>query len=108
RAVDGALAKLPDLPEWQDEAWVARERFPPFAQALRALHRPHEPQDIAPESLAWTRLAYDELLAGQLALALMRANMRRQAGRGSASEGVVRARILKSLPYALTHSQQKA
>jgi len=108
RAVDGALARLPALPEWQDETWVARERFPVFTDALRHLHRPHEPRDILPESPAWTRLAYDELLAGQLALALVRAHMRRQAGRGSASEGRLRARVLKALPYALTHSQQKA
>src|SRR5512135_2437738 len=108
RAMDGALARLPELPEWQDETWVARERFPAFAAALRDLHRPAEPHDIAPETPAWTRLAYDELLAGQLALALVRAHMRRQAGRGSASEGRLRARILKALPYALTHSQQKA
>jgi ATP-dependent DNA helicase RecG len=108
RAMDSALGRLPDLPEWQDPAWIARERFPAFAPALRALHRPAEPHDVAPESLAWTRLAYDELLAGQLALALVRAHMRRQAGRGSAGEGLLRARILKALPYALTHSQQKA
>ncbi|HXD47070.1 MAG TPA: ATP-dependent DNA helicase RecG [Pseudolabrys sp.] len=108
RAVDGALTKLPDLPEWQDEAWVARERLPAFAEALRALHRPHEPHDIAPENPAWTRLAYDELLAGQLALALMRAHMRRQAGHAHAGDGHLRAKVLKALPYALTHSQQKA
>jgi ATP-dependent DNA helicase RecG len=107
-AMDGALARIPALPEWQDEAWVSREQFPAFAEALRHLHRPAQPHDVAPESLAWTRLAYDELLAGQLALALLRAHMRRQAGRGSASEGRMRARILKALPYLLTHSQQKA
>ena len=108
RAMDGALGKLPPLPEWQDAAWVWRERLPAFADALRALHRPHEPHDVAPESLAWIRLAYDELLAGQLALALVRAHMRRIAGRGTSSEGRLRARILKALPYTLTHSQQKA
>ena len=108
RAMDGALARIPALPEWQDEAWVSREQFPAFAAALRHLHRPAQPHDIQPESPAWTRLAYDELLAGQLALALLRAHMRRQAGRGSASEGRLRARILKALPYMLTHSQQKA
>jgi len=108
RAMDGALARLPELPEWQDAAWVSRERFPAFADALRHLHRPAEPHDILPETPAWTRLAYDELLAGQLALALVRAHMRRQSGRGTASEGRLRARILKALPYALTHSQQKA
>jgi ATP-dependent DNA helicase RecG len=108
RAMDGALTRLPDLPEWQDDAWVARERFPAFAEALRHLHRPAEPHDITPESPAWTRLAYDELLAGQLALALVRAHMRRQAGRGSASEGRMRSHVMKALPYALTHWQQKA
>jgi len=108
RAIDSALARLPDLSEWQDEAWVARERIPAFAAALRHLHRPQEPHDIFPNQPAWTRLAYDELLAGQLALALVRAHMRRQTGRGTASEGRLRARILKALPYALTHSQQRA
>ncbi|MDP2408950.1 MAG: ATP-dependent DNA helicase RecG [Pseudolabrys sp.] len=108
RAMDGALARLPALPEWQDDAWLSRERFPAFTDALAQLHRPTAPGDIDPGSLAWTRLAYDELLAGQLALALVRAHMRRQSGRGTASEGLLRARVLKALPYALTHSQQKA
>jgi ATP-dependent DNA helicase RecG len=108
RAMDGALTRLPDLPEWQDEAWLSRERFPPFTEALRQLHRPTEPHDVAPESHPWTRLAFDELLAGQLALALLRAHMRRQSGRGSASEGLLRAKVMKALPYALTHSQQRA
>jgi ATP-dependent DNA helicase RecG len=108
KAMDGAMARLPDIPEWQDEAWVSRERFPPFTEALRQVHRPLEPSHVAPESLAWTRLAFDELLAGQLALALVRAHMRRQAGRGSSSEGTLRAKVMKALPYALTHSQQLA
>ena len=108
RAMDSALARLPALPEWQDDAWMSRERFPAFTDALVQLHRPVAPHDIDPASLAWTRLAYDELLAGQLALALVRAHMRRQSGRGTASEGLLRARVLKALPYTLTHSQQKA
>src|SRR5665213_1909766 len=108
RAMDSALARLPKLLEWQDEAWVSRERLPAFADALRQLHRPAEPHDVLPESLAWTRLAYDELLAGQLALALVRAHMRRQPGRGHSGEGRLRAQVLKVLPHTLTHSQQQA
>jgi ATP-dependent DNA helicase RecG len=108
RAMESALGKLRDLPEWLDEAWTSRERFPPFSMALRALHRPAEPADVLPESAAWTRLAYDELLAGQLALALVRSHMRRQVGRGSSSEGRLRAEILHALPYSLTPSQQRS
>jgi ATP-dependent DNA helicase RecG len=108
KAVDNAVARLPDLPEWQDQAWVSRERLPAFADALRSLHRPAEPRDVLPESSAWSRLAYDELLAGQLALGLVRAHLRRPAGRVHAGDGKLRDKIVKALPYSLTLSQRRA
>jgi ATP-dependent DNA helicase RecG len=108
KAVDGALQKLPQLPEWQDEAWLSRERLPAFADALRALHRPAEPRDVEPESATWSRLAYDELLAGQLALGLVRAHIRRPAGRAHAGDGKLREKIVGALPYSLTRSQRRA
>ena len=48
RAMDSALTRLPTIPEWQDEAWIAREKFPDFNSALRHLHRPSQPGDILP------------------------------------------------------------
>ena len=108
RAVDAALARLPELPEWQDPSWVARERFPPFAAALRTLHRPAEPGDLLPQGTAWSRLAYDEFLAGQLALALVRAHLRRPAGRATSGTGHIRKRLIEALPYSLTPSQTRA
>ncbi len=108
KALDAALERLPILPEWQDPAWLARNAYPSFAEALRRIHCPAAPEDIDPQSPAWSRLAYDELLASQLALALLRAHMRARAGRGSAAEGRLRARIAAALPYSLTPSQTRA
>jgi ATP-dependent DNA helicase RecG len=108
KALDLSLERLPALPEWQDAAWLAKNHYPSFADALRAVHRPATPEDITPESAAWSRLAYDELLASQLALALLRAHMRTRAGRGTAAEGRLRARIIATLPYSLTPSQERA
>ena len=108
KAADAALARLPDLPEWQEASWVARERFPSFTEALRTLHRPTEPADLLPEGLAWSRLAYDEFLAGQLALALVRAHLRRPAGRATPGTGHIRKKLIEALPYALTPSQGRA
>jgi ATP-dependent DNA helicase RecG len=108
KAVNAALARVPELPEWQDASWVARERFPSFAEALHALHNPAHPADVLPERLAWSRLAYDELLAGQLALALVRAHIRRPTGRVTAGTGALRKRLTAALPYSLTPSQTHA
>src|SRR5712692_5327921 len=108
KAADAALTRLPDLPEWQEASWVARERFPSFTEALRILHRPTEPADLLPEGLAWSRLAYDEFLAGQLALALVRAHLRRPAGRATPGTGHIRKKLIEALPYSLTPSQGRA
>jgi ATP-dependent DNA helicase RecG len=108
KALDAALDRVPTLPEWQDAAWLDRNTYPAFADALRTIHRPSSPDDMAPEGPAWSRLAYDELLAGQLALALLRAHQRTRRGRGSAAEGRLRQKIIAALPYSLTPSQQRA
>ncbi len=108
RAIENALDRLPVLPEWQDPAYLAQSKSPAFADALRRLHRPENPSDILPSSPAWSRLAYDELLAGQLALSLTRAHLRRISGRRTDGDGRLRDKIMAALPYRLTDLQTRA
>ena len=108
RAIAAALDRVPVLGEWLDAALLAREKWPGFGDALRALHRPTEPTDLAVEGPAWSRLAYDEMLAGQLALALVRAHMRRRGGRARAHDARLQAKVLAALPFELTGSQRGA
>jgi ATP-dependent DNA helicase RecG len=108
KAVNAALANLPALPEWQDKSVPNIPAAPSFGQALRDIHRPAAPQAIAPEAPARMRLAFDELLASQLALALMRSRIKRAHGRSSAGDGHIREKIAASLPFALTNSQRVA
>ncbi|MEZ5841567.1 MAG: ATP-dependent DNA helicase RecG [Hyphomicrobiales bacterium] len=108
RAVRAALEAVPELPEWIDPAIVAGHGFPPFAQALAALHTPATVADAAPDGPAASRLAYDELLAGQLALALVRAKLRKPRGKVRTSAGRLKAKILAALPFSLTPSQAAA
>ncbi len=108
RAIAQALLNLPVLPEWIDPKILRRCGFPSLAQALRRVHVPLELTDTLPEGPFWSRLAFDELLAGQLALALVRARLRRPAGNRHAGDGHLRNRIIDALPYALTASQRQA
>ena len=108
RAVEGALARLPDLPEWLDPAHQRQRKWPAFREAIEAAHRPRTPQDVDPMQPARLRLAYDELLANQLALVMVRARMKVLGGRASAGDGRFARKILAALPYALTGAQASA
>src|SRR5437016_2546511 len=108
RAIAQALQKLPALPEWISPEVIRRCKFPDVAEALNRVHVPVELTDILPDGPFWSRLAFDELLAGQLALALIRAQLRRPAGDRNAGDGHLRKKIIDALPYALTASQRAA
>ena len=107
KAIEGALERLPNLPEWQNPSVLAANKLGGFAESLRLLHHPREPGDIAPTSLARQRLALDELLAQQLALRLMRGKLRRAPGREHRSAGLLAAAIEANLPFELTGAQKR-
>ncbi|PBB30905.1 ATP-dependent DNA helicase RecG [Mesorhizobium sp. M1A.F.Ca.IN.020.06.1.1] len=108
RAIGQALGRLPELPEWQDDAFMRRHTFPSFGDALIRIHYPKDPIDVAVEGAAWRRLAYDELLAGQVSLALVRTRIRRLSGRPLVGDGRVVEKLRAALPYKLTLSQEFA
>jgi ATP-dependent DNA helicase RecG len=108
RAIAQALQRLPQLPEWISLEVIRRCKFPDIAEALNRVHVPVELTDILPDGPFWSRLAFDELLAGQLALALVRAQLRRPAGDRNAGDGHLGNKIIDALPYSLTASQQHA
>ncbi|HUF44617.1 MAG TPA: ATP-dependent DNA helicase RecG, partial [Aestuariivirgaceae bacterium] len=108
RSIEAALDLLPQLTEWHDPTLSSRRNWPSIAAALRAAHRPRGASDLAPEAGPRQRLAYDELLANQLALALTRRHMKRASGRRISGSGEMRGKLLAALPYALTGSQGAA
>jgi len=99
---------LPQMPEWEDAAWLKQMGWPSFDAALRLAHQPVSAGEASPLSPERQRLAYDELLANQLALALVRGQMKRKSGRALLGDGKLRRSIVDQLPYVLTGSQRIA
>src|SRR5258708_714006 len=108
KAIQGALSRLPALPEWLDRPMVTVRDWSDFDSCIRAAHAPKDAGDLEPDSLIRQRLAFDELLANQLALLLIRARMRGGAGRSLRSEGRLKAKALSALPFVLTQAQLSA
>lgn len=95
KLITEALKKIPQLPEWQHGAKIS------FTNALNEIHHPKTLGD----ETALKRISYDEILAGQIAKALMHKQVTHKAG--AKILGLQNIDKLKhSLPYKLTDDQQ--
>ncbi len=108
KAMGQMLARVPAIPEWQDPTWLDKQDWPDFDTAVRRIHRPETQSDISVTGDIWQRLAYDELLANQLALALVRAGTKKVSGQTINGNGAIRRKILDALPFRPTNSQLNA
>lgn len=107
RFIQLAMEKAPELPEWQDEAFLKQHRWPHWREALERLHAPASEPDLSPQAPARQRLAYDELFAHQLALC-RRKSARRAEAAPKITSGTASEAVEKALPFKLTQAQLMA
>lgn len=108
KALSGALSFVPKLTDWLDPAHKKKNQWPDWDAAIKSVHFRSGSSDqtlLTPDHPARQRLAYDEFLANQLALALVRQHQRNLNGRAWKNDGHLRAKILAALPFALTSAQ---
>ena len=111
KAVRQALEHAPtaaQMPEWHDPALMDREGWPLWREALSQVHAPQSEVELSPTTSGRRRLGYDELLANQLALLLVREKMRRKPGRALLGNGALLGTVEAALPYTLTGTQNQA
>ena len=106
RIIETAMEKLPALPEWIAPEALDKYKFPGWGEAMHAVHSPQTLEDLSPASLPRMRLAYDEMLARQLHLALLRRKMQKQPGRQIALKSMLEDGLRAVLPYKLTAGQE--
>jgi ATP-dependent DNA helicase RecG len=103
-AMEAALERLKPLPEWSDPPLVRQRGWPAFDMAIRLLQHPTGPLPQEPRR----RLAYDELLASQVAIGLVRRRQRNRPGRALPGTGELQAKALAAFGHALTPGQAQA
>ncbi len=108
KIVEAAVPRMPELPEWIDLALTQKQGLPAIRDSFHMLHEPQDAADIDPQAPARRRLAYDEFLAGQLSLSLVRQRLRKVAGQPVHATGEISGKILQNLPFSPTGSQRTA
>jgi ATP-dependent DNA helicase RecG len=94
-----AVARCPELPEWIEPGVIEQQGWPLWRDALVLAHRGEHPGGR-------DRLAYDELLANALALALVKQSNRTRRGQPLKGDGRLRERL--ALPFPLTGAQRRS
>jgi ATP-dependent DNA helicase RecG len=108
RAAGSALERAAELEEWIEPTLKDKQDWPDWHVALENAHHPKAIVDISPRSKSRERLAYDELFAHQVTLALARSKIRRAKGISSTASGKHQSKVWKSLPYQPTGAQERA
>jgi len=109
RTIADAVTRIPDLPEWISPAIIQQHGWPDFATAMRAVHAPQNAADLLPTSPVRARLAFDELLANQLAMRMVRHSAAEATpGRAYCGDGHITSKLRASLPYEMTGAQNRA
>jgi ATP-dependent DNA helicase RecG len=104
----GALQEIED---YLPADVLADSRLPSLRDALLYVHRP--PADapvallLASKHPAQRRLAFEELLAHQLSLKLLRRRIQSDPGWALATDGSLKSALLRALPFQLTAAQQR-
>lgn len=108
KAAAASVERAPELLEWIDPPLLEQRKWPSWREAIGLAHAPNGSGDLAMTALPRERLAYDELLAHQLTLALARAQRRKEKGRANVATGKLQSKVLKALPYTPTDAQTRA
>jgi ATP-dependent DNA helicase RecG len=108
RAIATAVERAPELPEWIDGPLCKQRGWPSWHEAIAAVHAPRDESDLSPLTKARERLAYDEIFASQLAVALVRARRQRRRGRITVGTGALAKTVEAGFGFALTQGQRLA
>lgn len=108
KAEQNIFPHLPHLSEWIDASLMEKTGWLSWADSLQMIHITAGP-DFSENTFeqARRRLAYDELLAGQLSLLYARRKIKKEKGPVLLPMPVQKERFLSTLPFQLTKAQNR-
>ena len=105
--IEQIIKNIPDLNEWIDEIYLKKYKFTSWKNSIVKIHNPDKIEDISNQSIYRRRLAFDELLAHQLAIAIIRNYNQKKRGVVISSNNKLYEKLIKNLKFKLTNSQNK-
>ncbi len=108
KTISESLQNIPNLEEWIDSDLIKKMSWLSFNKALRNMHHPKRLEDLEASNKDIQRLAFDELLASNLANIIAKRNSSHQTGLKNNAKGELVKKIISNLSFTLTSGQEKA
>jgi len=105
--IEQIIINLPDLNEWIDEIYLKKYQFSNWKESIIRIHNPNKIEDISNQNIFRRRLAFDELLAHQLAISIIRNYNQKKKGIVISNNNKLYKKFLNNLKFELTSSQKK-
>ena len=105
KTLEKVFTFIPELDEWIDEINIIKYSFLSWKQSLLSIHNPQSIEDLKYSNVNRRRLAFDELLAHQLTIAVIRNYNQKKNGLIFQTSMKFTENFIKSLPFKLTNSQ---
>ena len=108
KTIENTLKNLPNLDEWIDNKTINKFSFNNWKKSLISIHNPRKKEDLLYSNINRRRLVFDELLAHQLSIAVIRNFNQKQKGIQFQKKDDYINKFIKNLPFSLTDSQSNA
>ena len=105
KTLEKVFTFIPELDEWIDKQNIKKYSFLTWKKSLLSIHNPQSIEDLKYTNVNRRRLAFDELLAHQLTIAIIRNNNQKKNGLIFQNSMKFTENFIKSLPFKLTNSQ---
>ena len=99
------LDSIPNLKEWIEERLLLKYNFISWKEAIEKLHNPEIEDTYSEKNVFRRRLAFDELLAHQLAICIIRTIDNKKISVVFKNNNKLKNNLIKNLEFKLTNSQ---
>ena len=106
KIINQSIKKIPNIPEWLSDKVVEKYKFSNWQDSITKLHNPENIADAELNSIYRRRLAFDELLANQISMLLIKNKISKiNRNLPSKNNSQIIEKFYKSLPFKLTKNQ---
>ena len=109
QTIQNILTRIPNFPEWLDNNFLFQHQWKSWKESMLSMHNANNDSELSENSPYIERLSFDEILANQIALCIIREKIKTKNNKIELENknNILKNEFLQKLPFKLTNDQEK-